>query len=460
MNTAILTRIFATLFFSGLILFPGRPAFADELKRAGSFGVRVAEIPDDLRKQLNVPPGQGILLAEVAPGGSAEASGVLAQDIVLKFNGVVISDAATFVDLVKKTRAGDKVQLALLRAGKPLSKEVLVKARPVETSPDFDILYQSVLVDGTRRRVIVTRPKPAGAYPALFLVTGLGCFSQDNMPPDSALGQILYTLTRNGFVTMRVEKSGMGDSEGPPCTSPQVDMQAETRGYVAGLKALKTYDYVDPDRIFIFGLSIGGTVGPLVANEVPVKGLIVAETVGKSWFEYLLENSRRQHLLSGDSFDSTERLVRLQELCYHRLYIEKQPLEQITKEFPACGQVSYPNTNAPVTYLQQVVNLNLAATWKNINAPVLVIYGTSDYLTNDEEHQYLTKMINTFHPGKAKYVRVENMDHFMERAASQRESMEKVKKGEDGEFNPGILNEMQNWLAEVLQQPGSGPKPA
>ena len=442
-NQTITIALFLTVLFLGT-----GATYADDLKRTGAFGVRVSEVPSDMRKQLNLPAGEGILVAEVFKGGSADAAGLQPQDIILKFNDLTISEVNTFVSLVRKTHGGDEVQLSLLRAGKALTKVVLVKARPFETSPDFDIVYQSVTVDGSRRRVIITRPKAAGKYPAVILVNGIGCYSQDNLDPAEPMGQILYTLTRKGFVTMRVEKSGMGDSEGPPCTSPQVDLQAELRGYAGGLKALKSYDYVDPDRVFIFGHSMGGTVGPMLASEIPVKGLIVAETVGKSWFEYLLENSRRQQLLAGKSFDETERDVRREELCYHRLYVERQSLDQINKDIPECAQVEYLNTNAPLTYLQQVIGLNLAAIWKNVNAPVLVIYGTADFVTSEEEHQYLTRMINSFHPGAAKFVRIENMDHLLERAASQLESMQRRQKGQPGQFNPAILTEIESWLSD------------
>src|SRR5262245_46056977 len=101
--------------------------FADDLKRVGYFGVRVVEVPDEMRKQLNLAPGFGILVADVYGGASAEAAGILSQDIILKFNDVLIGEVATFINLARRTRGGDKVQLSLLRAGHRLTKEVLVK---------------------------------------------------------------------------------------------------------------------------------------------------------------------------------------------------------------------------------------------------------------------------------------------------------------------------------------------
>lgn len=69
-------------------------------------------------------------------------------------------------------------------------------------------------------------------------------------------------------------------------------------------------------------------------------------------------------------------------------------------------------------------------------------------LKREDEHRYLTNMINSFHPGNAKFVRIENMDHGPEQSASQLESLERRRKNETGQFNVAILNEIHNWLRE------------
>ena len=147
-----------------------------------------------------------------------------------------------------------------------------VKPRPYESAPDVDTVYKVVTVDGSLRRVILTRPKDdQGRHRAILYLAGIGCFSQESLDLGSPDAKLLYGLTRAGFVTMRVEKSGMGDSQGPSCLNSEADMQAELRGYVAGLKALKEYSFVDPNNIILVGLSVGGVEAPLVAQQVPVK---------------------------------------------------------------------------------------------------------------------------------------------------------------------------------------------
>jgi pimeloyl-ACP methyl ester carboxylesterase len=429
-----------------LILLLHSHSFADDLKRQGSFGVQLAPVPEASAEH------RGVLVQGVAPGSSAANGGILADDIILKINETEIRDITQFIELARGFREGDAVRVTLLRGGQQLTKSFVLKPRPMETSPDFDIQYKSVLVDGTRRRVIITKPRLSGARPAVLFLTGIGCGSQDNLPPDSTVSQLLYGLTRRGFVTMRVEKSGVGDSEGPPCMSPQVDLQAESRGYTAGLRALKGYDFVDGGNVFLFGLSIGGVVAPLVAKEVPVRGVVVAETIGKSWYEYELINLRRQLLLRGHAYDEVERVVRRKEFCNHRLYVEGQTPEQIAKDAPDCAQLpSQPP--APYTYLRQVAGLNLAETWKAVDAPVLVVYGTSDFLTSLDEHQYLVDLINSFHKGRATLAAIDQMDHFLARAGTMRESLQRLddEQARD-EFQPAILERVGGWLDVILGQ--------
>ncbi len=194
---------------------------------------------------------------------------------------------------------------------------------------------------------------------------------------------------------------------------------------------------MDPTRVFVFGHSIGGIVGPLVAAEEPVRGLVAAETIGTDWFEYELENFRRQTLLARTPYDELERKSRRMRECRRRLLLEKQTPEQVLKDAPACSE--YLDDPAPYTYMQQLADLNLAEVWKKVDAPALVIYGTSDFLTSAAEHEYLRDMVNSFHPGRAAYVRIEGMGHGFERVASQREYFESRGGGARPEFHTQVL---------------------
>ena len=95
-------------------------------------------------------------------------------------------------------------------------------------------------------RVILPKPKGPGRFPSVFLIGGLGCYSLDNLPTDHPYRHILYDLTKKGFVTMRVDKNGEGDSEGPPCDNPQSDLHLAVERSVAGLHSQKWQNWSFP----------------------------------------------------------------------------------------------------------------------------------------------------------------------------------------------------------------------
>ena len=320
-----------------------------------------------------------------------------------------------------------------------------------ESTRDFDVLYRPVVIDNARYQTITTKPKGAGRHPAVLLIAGLGCYSLDHLKPDDAYARLLYGLTRRGYVTMRVEKNGQGESQGPPCDSPESDLQLAVRRSVAGLKLLADSDFVDRNNIFIFAHSIGPLEGVHVAREFPVRGFIAAETIGKSWFEYQLENARRQLLLLGEPYDEVDRKVRILELCAHRFLVEKQRPENILKDLPECAD-SVNTFGVSYTYLQQIADIDLAAEWKHVDAPVLVTWGTSDPTTTAAENHYLVDMINSFHPGHATYVEFHGMGHGLDLSPSPRAWLEAIEKHQHGEFDQEFLERVEIWMRSVLKK--------
>jgi pimeloyl-ACP methyl ester carboxylesterase len=410
-------------------------ATGQELRRSGFVGVQVGAVPD----------GHGVVVQTLVDGGSAGAAGLRAQDVITDVNHHFIAGVSDFVQLVKGFRAGDTAVVTITRDGNARTVPVPIRARPLETAVDVDVRYDAVAVDGTLRRTIVTAPKSVGRHAAVLYLNGIGCFSQESLDLSSHDAHLLYGLTRAGYVTMRVEKSGMGDSEGPPCESPAADFDTEVRAYAAGLRALKRAPFVDPDRVFLVGLSVGGVEAPLVAHEEPVRGIVVVNTVAKPFFEYLLDSRRRQMDLRHVPADEIDRRMAVDELCNHRLLIEKQTPTAVLEATPACAEhIEYP---APFTFMQQWAALNVAAAWKPIESRVLVLYGTSDYISTVADDPMLADMINRVHPSHATLKSVRDMDHYMGHSTSMEDSVSNPNTRRD--FVPAVLEEVRAWLQVV-----------
>jgi alpha-beta hydrolase superfamily lysophospholipase len=284
----------------------------------------------------------------------------------------------------------------------------VLKPRAFETSPNAEVLYREVDVRGARRRVIVTRPHRAGRLPAVLLEQGLGCYSLDGADRKSGYGRIISALEEKGYVTMRVEKTGEGDSEGPLCTDLTATPDLEAEGWLAGLRALKSYDFVDPARVFVLGHSMGPVTGALILGAEPVRGYVAVETVGTSWFEYDLERLRVQAALRGTP-EAVDKEVREEERCGHRFFIGKERPEELART--GCEGVVKPYGSVPYTYAQAVADISLGKQWKDADMPVLVVWGTGSTVTSARQNRTLAELINRWHPGRARYAEVEGMGH-------------------------------------------------
>ncbi len=407
-----------------------------ELRRHGMIGLSVGP---DAQQRLEVKA--------VIEGGAGAAAGFQVGDVIQTLDGTPVASAAEFVSAVGRHFGGDAVKVGFRRGEESGSKDVVLKARPLETSPYADVMYESLAVDGSLRRAIVTRPRRAGRLPAVLLMQGVGCYSMDSADRKSGYGRVIDELEQRGFVTMRVEKTGEGDSEGPACEDPKALPQLEVDGYVAGLRALKRYDFVDAAKVFVFAHSMGPVVGSAAVAQEPVRGFMAVETVGTGWFEYDLERLRVQAALTGKAPDEVDAEVREYAGCSYRFYLGKETPEQLDRT-PACRGFTAPFGGTPYTYMQAVADISLGKAWKSADFPVLVVYGTGSPVTTAHQSRYLADMINRMHPGRATYVEVPGMGHDLNRYESQQEYM--LRGNAVHPFHMGLIEVMMAWLEKQL----------
>src|SRR5436853_3019050 len=113
------------------------------------------------------------------------------------------------------------------------AEELPRKAKtPRETYPNVDVIYDSVTAPfGKRLRTIITKPRDAkGKVPVIFVAAWLSCDSVEapGGTKDES-GLVFRGLAQlPEFASFRIDKQGVGDSEGV-CT--ETDFEAELAGY-------------------------------------------------------------------------------------------------------------------------------------------------------------------------------------------------------------------------------------
>jgi serine protease Do/serine protease DegQ len=99
-----------------------------QVKR-GILGVNIYNVTPDIAKEFGLADTAGALVAGVAQGSSAERAGVKTGDIITSINGTPMKSAAELRNAIGMLRVGDKVDIGLLRDGRPLKVTALVADR-------------------------------------------------------------------------------------------------------------------------------------------------------------------------------------------------------------------------------------------------------------------------------------------------------------------------------------------
>jgi len=439
-------------FAAFLVLFSFMPhvAKSQELPRRPYVGIGLQGLNDSLQRRYKLPNKNGIFIRDVRAQSSAQAAGLQAHDIIVRVDTVDLGpEVSQFISLLKQYRTGDKSTFTVLRNGRKIRKEVVFTAFPREKSPFYDAQYSSVQVGGNQLRTIITRPKGSKQqkFPMVLFIQGVGCFSVDNpLTPNETTNRIIDSLSRHGYATMRVDKTGMGDSKGQSCL--ESDFQTEANGYKAGLASIQKLHFVDQQNIFITGFSIGGIMAPLVAEGQPVKGVVVYGTASRNFIEYALQNKRNQSQLQQLPYDSITNLMKTYTAALHLLLTEKQTPAQVLAKYPSAKPlISFPQH---YSYMQQWQAVNLAAAWKKLNTRVLALRGAADYISYNEDHQLIVDIVNREHPGHATFQLLPNVDHGFARAKTQQESMQLADTA-NPERDFEFMNVILHWLDNQRQ---------
>lgn len=399
----------------------------------------------------------GAIVRQVQPNSPAAAAGLRQDDLITQMNGRELIDALTYAATYRAVRAGDQINLRVVRQGQTLDLKLVPTPLPLEAVEGVEVTYGSVMTEGGHRlRTIITKPSgETRRLPAILFVQWLSCDSVEvlNNPTDGVEKTLRALASRSGFVLMRVERPGLGDSEGPDCS--QSDLQTDLAGFRAALRALKTHDFVDINNLFIYGASIGGGLAPLVAQGENLRGLIITGAVAKTWYEHMIELERRRLGLAGRTAAEINDAMRGYTEFYSMYLNQKLTPAEVIRQRPHLGALWYDQPGhqyqRPATYFHQVQNLNIEAAWERISAPVLILYGEYDWIMSRADHELIAEIVNRRHPGNARLVVVPKAGHSLDTFESQQAAFN----GEGGRFDESVASQMIEWLRSNVRSNAS-----
>jgi serine protease Do len=190
----------------------------------GWLGVSVQPVTDEIAQSFGLGKSRGALISDIMSGSPAEKAGLKQGDVVIRFDGKEIRDARQLQMIVADTRTGQKVEVEVVRDGKPLklavtlaSSESAAAQKPKSTEPQagwfglmVEDLPRNMRISGLSG-VIVTQIDPEGAAAEAGIQQGdvIVSVNQKRVAGLADYSKAMKEAERKGSVALLVKR---GDS--------------------------------------------------------------------------------------------------------------------------------------------------------------------------------------------------------------------------------------------------------
>ena len=207
----------------------------------------------------------------------------------------------------------------------------------------------------------------SGRLPAVVLIAGSGLTDRDETVAGIPIfGQLARGLVEAGFVVVRYDKRGVGQSGGRAESATLVDYAEDARAVV---RWLERRPEVDKDRLALVGHSEGAAVAMLLAaREDRVKAAALVAGPGTTGAELVLEQQRHQLDLMKWTTPSARRRSR----CRSR----SRPRCSRARAGMACPTTLRRAADTP--WFQSLLAFDPARVMKDVDQPLLIVQGELD----------------------------------------------------------------------------------
>ena len=315
---------------------------------------------------------------------------IVATGLGIFYQGTVQGDSiiGTF------NQGGIPFPLVLKQSGKPLLN------RPQEPLPPFPYRSEEVKFPNKKDEIelsgSLTIPDSTGRFPAVVLIAGSGPHDRD----ETIFGHkpflvIADHLTRNGFVVLRYDKRGIGNSTGDYQGATTRDFAADAAAAVA---YLKTRREVMQSAIGLIGHSEGGLIAPMVASsgKHDIRFIVLMAGMGENGLETVMEQNRISMQQLNMEPENIEQSLRALREIFESLsewegreadrVVLRDRLSQLWEQYPLFVKMKINKENFirnqvnPITtpWYRQFLTLDPSQFLQKVKCSVLAINGEND----------------------------------------------------------------------------------
>jgi pimeloyl-ACP methyl ester carboxylesterase len=286
----------------------------------------------------------------------------------------------------------------------------------------------------------VSRPVgTTGPVPAVILVPGSAAIDRDGAQAGvPVLGHFAADLVKAGFLVVRYDRRGIGQSGGRAETATINDYAEDVRAVIAWLDRQRKA--VDRRRIALVGYGDGAWIAMRAADrDNRVAALALVSGISTTGAEYTLEQQRQ--LLEGLEATDADRQAKIE--------LQQRINEAALK---GTGWDELPETvraAADTPWFQSFLAFDPARVLRNLREPILVVHGERDTEVAPYHADRLAELARARRRKvDTELVRVPGVNHLLVPATTG--SVEEYGTLTDPRVSPAVTSAIGTWLSRVM----------
>jgi pimeloyl-ACP methyl ester carboxylesterase len=283
-----------------------------------------------------------------------------------------------------------------------------------------------------------TRPGPAFRFPAVVLVSGSEPTDRDQILAGiPVFGQLASALADAGFVVVRYDKRGLGQSGGRSETTTLTDYAEDA---VAAVKFLKRRKDVDPRRIAMLGYGEGGAIAAYAASrESGIAALVLVAAPGVSGAALVLEQQR--HVLGLLNIPDADKRAKidLQEKL-QKAVISGKGLDAIPEDL---------RRQADTPWFRSFLMFDPDKVVKKIDQPLLIVHGELDRQIAPSNADKLEAIAKARKGRALKVVKLPGLNHLLVPARTG--EVDEYDRLTDKTVSREAISAIESWLKETMR---------
>jgi pimeloyl-ACP methyl ester carboxylesterase len=410
-----------------------------------------------------------VKLASIKPGGEIRAYVVPQAEIAVRLKAATDEQLRIAGALVPARR----YQITLMNPGVPVDAELwadlngnllrltvpvqsldVVRADLASVASRREILARpgdervSIPASGFNLAATISKPAkvaPAVRLPAVVLVGGSDSSGRDEIVANVPIfAQMANALADAGFLVVRYDKRGVGQSGGRAEAATIADYAEDVRAVVKFLEKRKD---VNPSHIAVVGHGEGGWIALTSADgEKRIAALALIATAALKGADLLLEEQK--HLLEHMSIPETDKQAKIE--------LQKRIVQAVIKDSGWEGIAQEVRDQADTPYFKSYLLYDPARSIAKVRQPILILQGDLDRQVPSRQADELAKLARARknRPGQTvEVVHFPDLNHLLVPATTG--EVDEYANLPDRDVSKKLLGALSDWLKKTLAVPAT-----